>query len=183
MCQALDIEDCNIRKLGKKIYRKILIEACHRKNEANLRTHAKGKCERINYEQYGKKEYLSSAKISTVRELYRTRFSLLPFAGNYSHDKRFAKTRWLCICEEEREEEQHLLSRHCQVYGDLNNRFSDLSDQNQLAQFFNDVLARRDQLQAQALGGGEHTTVGANSDLTGQNKPAQGLHPNGLNQL
>ena len=57
LCQALDIEDCNIRKLGKKIYRKILIEACHRKNEANLRTHAKGKCERINDEQYGKKEY------------------------------------------------------------------------------------------------------------------------------
>ena len=65
----------------------------------------------------------------------------------------------------------------------LNNRFRELSKQNQLAQFVNDVLTRRDQLQAQALGGGEHNTVGANSDLTGRNKPAQGLHPNGLNQL
>ena len=115
--------------------------------------------------------------------MYRTRFGLLPFAGNYSNDKRFAKTRWLCMCQEEREEEHHLLSGNCHVYGDLNTNFSDLSDQNQLSEFFSEVLARRDQLQAQAFGGGDHTTVAANSDLSDQSKPAQGVYHNGLNQL
>ena len=116
-------------------------------------------------------------------DMYRTRFGLQPFAGNYSNDRRFAKTLWLCLCGEERKEEQHLLSGHCKVYGDLIERFNDLSDQNQLAQFFSDVLARRDQLEAKSLGGGRTTTVGANSDPCGQNKPAQRLHLIGLNQL
>ena len=65
-----------------------------------------------------------------------TRFGMQPFAGNYSNDRRFAKTLWLCLRGKEQEEEQHILSGHCEVYGDLTERFNDLSDQNQLTQFF-----------------------------------------------
>ena len=53
-----------------------------------------------------------------------------------------------------------------------------ISVQNQLAQFFSDVLERRDQLQSKALGDRETTT-----DPSGQKKPAQRLHLIGLNQL
>ena len=55
LCQTLSIEDCNLTKLGKTSYRKILLPACHKKNEEKLRNFAKGKCERINHEEYGKK--------------------------------------------------------------------------------------------------------------------------------
>ena len=75
-----------------------------------------GKCERINSEEYGKKEYISSKDILSVRQHYRTRFGLQNFAGNYSHDNRFAKTSWLCRCLESREKESHLTSGKCLVF-------------------------------------------------------------------
>ena len=106
-----------------------------------------------------------------------------PFAGNYCNNSRFANIVWLCLCGEEKGEEQHLLSGHCEVYGDLTKRFNDLSDQNHHASFFSDFLAGRDQLEEKALGGGGPTTVGANSDSIGQNKPVQNFHLFGLNQL
>ena len=69
-----------------------------------------------------------------------------PFAGNYSHDNRYAKSDWLCLCKESREEESHLLSGECTVYGDLTLKYSDLSSDDNLADLFRDVLARREQL-------------------------------------
>ena len=97
-------------------------------------------------EDYGKKEYISSTNIKTVREQYRTRFGLLPFAGNYSHDRRFASTNWLCRCKQTREEEFHLISGKCPIFGDLKKQFGDLSDDSNLVQFFREVLEKRDQL-------------------------------------
>ena len=174
ICQELQIEDCNITVLSKSEYRKLVVQACHAMNEKILLTQAKGKCERINYEKYGKKEYIYLKNISNVRKQYRARFGLESFAGNYSHDKRFAKTSWLCLCEQSREEEVHLLSGQCQVYGDLTDKYSDLTEDDQLVQFFSDVLERRDTLEA--LGGGDFTTAGANPDPGDQDEPIQGSH-------
>ena len=112
-----------------------------------------------------------------VRQQFRTRFGLLPFAGNYSKDKRFAKTSWLCACGEEREEEQHLLSGHCKVYGDLAHNYENLADDNQLVKFFAEVLARREDMEVESCGSGVDTTVGANSGPLDQDKPAQGSSP------
>ena len=72
---------------------------------------------------------------------------MLPFAGNYSKDVRFARTDWLCRCGKEREEESHLLSGNCNVYGEIRGRYDNLDDDNQLVKFFNDILARRDKLE------------------------------------
>ena len=69
------------------------------------------------------------------------------FAGNYSHDRRFEKSDWLCFCKEAREDESHLTSGQCKVYGDLCENFTDLTDDESLVQFFIDVLARRDMLE------------------------------------
>ena len=93
-CEILDIKDCNVTQLSKTVYRQILVKACHKRNEMNLREKAQGKCERINTEPYGKKSYICEKNIHQVRQLYRSRFGLQPFAGN-SKDKRFAKTKWL----------------------------------------------------------------------------------------
>ena len=49
---------------------------------------------------------------------------LLPFAGNYSPDRRCAASGWLSKCEQCREEESHVLSGKCTIYGEIRNRFS-----------------------------------------------------------
>ena len=151
-----------------------MIEACHVMNEKLLLRQAHGKCERLNYDNYGKKDYLSLKNIYNVRKQYRTRFGLQAFAGNYSHDNRFAKTSWLCLCQQSREEESHLLLGQCHVYGDLNEKYSYLTEDDQLVQFFSDVLARRDALET--LGGGDFTTAGANPDPGDQDEPIQGSY-------
>ena len=41
--------------MNKKDYKQIDMEACHRKNKENLLLLARGKCERLQWEEYGKK--------------------------------------------------------------------------------------------------------------------------------
>ena len=168
ICEELGIEDCNSTEQNKAIYKKNIISACHKNNEENLRKMARGKCERIQNEEYGRKEYLQKKNIYNVRQEYRTRFRLQPFAGNYSNDKRFSRSGWLCKCKMAREEEGHLISGQCPVYGDLTHQFSDLTNIDNLIQFFNEVLDRRDQLDRQEKEnpvGGVDTSVYANPVL------------------
>ena len=69
-----------------------------------------------------------------------------------------------------REEEGHLLSGKCTVYGDLTQNYSDLTDIDSLVQFFSQVLERRDDLDRRdhqeilqtPVGRGTSTNVGAN---------------------
>jgi hypothetical protein len=161
------LEDCNTTTQSKDQYKIQLLQACHRSNETYLRSQARGKCERIGDEEYGRKEYIYKKTISNVRQEFRTRFGLLAFAGNYSHDRRFAKSDFLCKCEESREEESHLLSGQCKVYGDLTHKYSDLTDMDALVEFFKEVLARREELDKRLKNpvGGVCTNVGANSVL------------------
>ena len=70
----LSIEDCNYTTVQKGKYCKILQDALHKKNEEKLRGLAKGKCERIRGETYGRKEYMDRKNIFDVRNHYRTRF-------------------------------------------------------------------------------------------------------------
>ena len=93
------------------------------------------------------KTILLKKNIFNVRQQYRSRFKMQLFAGNYSHDRRFKKSDWLCFCKEAREDETHLTSGQCKVYGDLCENFSDLTDDESLIQFFTEVLARRDMLE------------------------------------
>ena len=106
---------------------------------------------------------------------------------NYSNDQRFSKTSWLSLCKEAREEESHLKSGNCSVYGDSVRKYSDLTEDDSLVKFFTEVLARRDELEYQIPdqipGGGEDNTVGANSVPRAQHKPIQGQYLIGSIQL
>ena len=137
------------KKLSIKIYRKLVTRACHKENEKRLRNQIKGKqkCKRIEDERYGKKEYTKSKNIHDVRKMYRTRFGMQSFAGNYSHDQRFARTEWLCQCREAREEESHLLSGNCPVYGEIWQKYNNLDDDENLVKFFEEILSLRDELE------------------------------------
>ena len=123
---------------------------CHRilSWKETLREEARGKtkCERISKEEYEKKQYVSEKNIEDVRNMYRTRFRLLPFAGNYANSRKFERTNFLCRCNEVREEEVHLKSADCPVYADIREQFLDLDDDNTLMKYFTMVLARRDEL-------------------------------------
>ena len=120
------------------------------RNEELLREKATGiKCDRIAQEKYGKKTYFQEKNIIDARDHYRARYGLHAFAGNYSHDRQYAKTDWLCRCQQSSESESHLMGGLCKVYGDLNNDFGDLSENNNLVDFLKAVLDRRDFLEEQ----------------------------------
>ena len=117
-----------------------MLAACHKKNEETLRARAtQDKCVRIGGEEYGRKDYMKNQTI----EWFKTRFGLKPFAGKFSHDRRYAKSDWLCWCKTSREEEGQITSGNCEVYGDLKSQFGDLSEDKNLVDFFRVVLDRR----------------------------------------
>ena len=64
----------------KEDYKVILLQASHLRNEENLRLMAQGKCARILTETYGKKEYIQKKNIHNVRQQFRARYGLQPFA-------------------------------------------------------------------------------------------------------
>ena len=153
ICKQLEIESVHTTGLENKQYRKVVTEACHKLNEKRLRNKAVGqtKAKRVLSEIYTRKEYLSKKKIENVRIQFRARYGMLPFAGNYGHDRKFAHSEWLCSCREQREEESHLLEGSCTVYGDIRERYGDLEDDDDLVDFFNEILARREELDARGL--------------------------------
>ena len=69
-----------------------------------------------------------------------------PFAGNFSNDYRFSRTNWLCRCLESKEDENHLISGNCEVYKDIRTKYENLENLEDLLNFFNEVLERRDKL-------------------------------------
>ena len=83
-----------------------------------------------------KKTYMTENLMSKVRQIFLTRVKLQPFAGNFKADKRFAKTEWLCRCGWEIEQESHLVSGECPVYGDLVTLLEDKGDDKELLTFF-----------------------------------------------
>jgi hypothetical protein len=150
ICQELGVESVVKTTLSKAAYRTRLIKAANLKNEEIIKKQSDGKvkCERISREDYGKKDYIVNENITRVREKYKARFGMQPCAGNFSNDKRFASTNWLCRCKREKEEEPHLLSGNCEVYGEIRQKYGDLKDVDSLVDFFNEVLALRDELDA-----------------------------------
>ena len=152
ICRQLGIQDCNdanVWATGTKSYRNMIIEKCKELDKDTLEKEMTGKtkCERILIEGYGKKKYISENILKTMRRIFTTRVKLLPFGGNFKNDKRFAKTNWRCLCRVEVEEESHLLSGKCTVYGDLRSMVVDVRDDHQLATFFAAILERREQME------------------------------------
>ena len=108
----------------------------------------KGKTNKIMKEPYGEKDYVKKKNIKEAREIFKTRVGLQPFAGNFSHDRRFARTNWLCICLSAREEEPHLTGGQCPVYGDLVDIHGDLEDNDNLVRLFQAILVRREEMES-----------------------------------
>ena len=63
------------------------------------------------------------------------------------HDRRFARTDWKCKCGAARELEEHLSSGLCSIYGGIRRKYGDLKDEATLVEFFQEVLARREEME------------------------------------
>ena len=88
---------------------------------------------------------ISTTKIpAQVRMYFSTRTDMLAIAGNFSKDRRFQRTDWLCRCGH-REEQEHLL-RHCPLYDDIRSKYDELDSDESLVPFFQEVLDKRDKL-------------------------------------
>ena len=149
ICKKLNIESVHTTNKTTKEYRKMVLKAGHDLNEKFIRNLARGKtkCDNMTKENYGKKDYIKCKSIQHVRQIFRTKFGMHAFAGNYSHDRRFARTDWLCHCGKARENEAHLISGECEVYGEIRNEFENLDNIETLTKFFLAVLKKRESLQ------------------------------------
>ena len=172
ICEELNVEDVNETNIPKKDFKTIVIEACKQLDEKKLRVAAEGKekCSKIMRGKYGKKKYFEQKKIKDVRKVFQAKVSMLPFAGNFKKDRRFAKTQWLCRCLEEKEEERHILGGKCPVYRDLFEKFENLDNDDNLVDFFGEVLSRKDALDAATLVEGDttDTSLGGGSPTPSQ---------------
>ena len=150
ICNKLGLEDANTTRMSKKEYRRHITTMCHLENEKRLRKamENKDKCAIILEDGYGRKPYVSEGRPGQVREVFATRVHMLPIAGNFSHDRRFARTDWQCRCMEAREDEEHLRSS-CDLYSDIREQYGDLSSEEELVSFFRAVLKRRDEYDEQ----------------------------------
>ena len=97
----------------------------------------------MNWESYGKKEYIGKRKVGEVRNIFKARVGMTEFADNFGKDERFLRTNWMCRCGDERESENHIM-KECPIYEDIRRKYEDLHDDTQLAHFFSKVLERRD---------------------------------------
>ena len=149
ICQKLDIECVTTTGLDAKSYRKVVTVALHKVNKRRLLQQAdnKTKCDRIKEEIYGKKAYLKEKNIQNTRFQYKARFKMLPFAGNYGGDRRFLKSEWLCKCGLSNESESHLLSGECHIYRKIRNKYENIDSEDNLIQFFSEVLEERERLE------------------------------------
>ena len=132
--------------MSKKEYRTHITTACNTKNERRLRLEMEGKekCARIRKESYGRKYYFSQKTPNQTREMCATRLSMQPWAGNFSNDRRFSRTGWLCHCWDSVEREEHVVTA-CPMYADLRDKYGNLAEDSNLASFFREALARRDE--------------------------------------
>ena len=104
--------------------------------------------------------YLSENKIEDVRLRFKTRVGLLPFAGNYSNDKKYAKSQWLCRCGN-RENESHIIDGTCSIYNDIWQKYSNLDNDEDLVHFFSEVLERRRKIETMEENEREAPTPGS----------------------
>ena len=146
ICEILKIEDCNKTRMSKKDFKVTLKAALLKKDEEILREQGrdKRKCEFMLKDKYGKKMYISKEKIEDVRNCYRSRVGMQPFAGNFPHDKRFAKRNWLCRCKTKKEDEAHIKDGNCPIYSDIRSEYGSLDNTDDLVAYYSRVLERRD---------------------------------------
>ena len=132
----------NIRKMGKYEYDDKLFETkVSGRNDENIEDVAE------------KKLFEWHIKTNGVVRQFGYNKHIKPYLGN--DDVR----KWFMTLKKEKEDEKHILSGNCPIYGNLTKKFPNTDNDSELVNFFSAVLARREQLEEEerrplAAGGG-----------------------------
>ena len=88
------------------------------------------------------KEYVRTGTLYSVRRTWEACCYMLKVAGNFSHDRRYEKTRWMCqACSlQVREDQDHLAS--CPGHDNLRSDL-DITYKDDLVTFYKRVMERR----------------------------------------
>ena len=149
ICAELGVENVNSCRLDAKTYKHLVTLACHQKNEERIKASSQksSKCDRIKHEEYGRKNYLKEKNIKYVRDLFKARFGMSDFAGNFPNNNKFRKSDWLCKCGKEKEKEDHIKEGSCEAYKDLREKYDNLEEDNDVLEYFKEVMERREKLE------------------------------------
>ena len=145
ICLELGVDDANTTMAGKAEYRKLLSEACINADTTELKAEMDKlkKCAKIKLEDCRLKPYLTRKVLRDVRDIFRERNFLLPFAGNYPNSKHFKSVTCPACDSSEREDQSHILI--CDGYTDIRKEYN-MEDDDDLLQFYRRVLERRDEM-------------------------------------
>ena len=111
--------------------------------------------------------------MAKVCQIFMTQVKMQPFAGNFAKDIRFSKTNWKCRCALEIEQEEHLLSGDCPVYGDLLSLVGGERDDLSLLTVFTAILDRRARMEEEDVRRSKQPVV-AGVEATDSASPAIG---------
>ena len=142
ICAKLEIEDANTTVLSKMSYRKLVGNACRKKDEKEMKEGMVGmtKMEGLVEEDCNMKEYMKSKSLHVVRETFRARTQLVEgIKGNFKNLYRGNDLR--CQgCRQEVDTQSHVLQ--CMEYEDLREDM-DMKKDDDMIKYFRKVLKRR----------------------------------------
>ena len=95
--------------------------------------------------------------LKDARQIFKTRFGMLDLAANYKNSSKYKNSDGLCKCTQEKEQESHILSGNCDIYGDIRRKHLVNSDES-LMRFFREVMQRREALEEQERAGATTTS-------------------------
>ena len=145
LCEKLQVEDVNLTSKPKTVYNAEVKKACKLMEDIMMKTETTDmeKMRVIRAEEWGIKDYVKNGSLWSVRKTWEARAFMLHVAGNYSHNNKYQATGWQCqACVLQVREDQDHLSV-CQGYSDLRQDL-DLENDNDLVEFFRQVMARRE---------------------------------------
>ena len=142
ICQTVGVEDANKTSMNEKEFMTVFDEASRGWEVARLKEEMVGsKAKVIVMEDCDMKPYMRRKSIKEVRDIYAERNFLLPFAGNYSNDKKYGDG--LCrACAEGMTETQEHVRDDCPGYADLRT-LHDMETEEGRMSFFRLVINRR----------------------------------------
>ena len=92
------------------------------------------------------KDCMKAKVMKNVRDIYMMRTFMLPYGGNFKHDKRFSRSLWRCLAcgkdEDDRpiEDQEHV--KQCVGYADIRGQCDMFTEVGRM-EFHNGVLERR----------------------------------------
>ena len=144
--EELEISGVFNADVRKQSYKKVVKEACHKKNDESISNSINQykKMSALRDELNKGNEYFFKDSLKDVRTLFRFRVDLFEAKKNFKNKKEYRDEKYLCdSCESEVDENTHVL--HCRAYKDLREGKS-MNNDEELCEYLQRVLEIRTSL-------------------------------------